>query len=471
MAVTSIWAVKGWLGKVVIYAEDPEKTQNPAYYEQKGITAQQTRGLSDVIGYAVQSGKTQLADEQAEIMKHFVSGINCQPETARDEMLATKKHFTKTEGIVAFHGYQSFAPGEASPEMAHEIGVKLAERLWGDRFQVIVATHLDKKNHLHNHFVLNNVSMVDGIKYRRTKRDYYNMRRESDALCREYNLSVIERPENGKSKQYGEWKAERVAIPTWRGLVKSDIDTAVRQSMTERQFWDNLRKMGYEIKLGKDISVRPPGKERFVRLRRNFGDDYDIEGIRKRILAQTRPERRIIQPEPPPKKIYVKGNYHNAKKLTGLRALYFYYLYRMGVLPRKRKPSPKRVYFLLREDIRFIRNISQETRLLVKHGIDTVQQLSEYKDSINTQMAALCLQRMLLRRQSRNIPDDEKLAEVKSEISVLSHEIAGLRREVKLCDDIETRSTGMKDKLRKAREYEKSQSRELTKNEQFRGRR
>ena len=137
MATTSIWAVKGWLGQVVIYVENPEKTANPAYYEKQGMTATQTQGLLDVIDYATQNYKIQMVDEHTEIMRHFVSGINCNPETARDEMLATKKHFNKTEGIVAFHGYQSFAPGEATPEMAHEIGVKLAERLWGDRFQVI----------------------------------------------------------------------------------------------------------------------------------------------------------------------------------------------------------------------------------------------------------------------------------------------------------------------------------------------
>ena len=68
-------------------------------------------------------------------------------------MLAAKKRFGKEDGTVAYHGYQSFAPGEATPELAHEIGVKLATRLWGNRYQVIVATHLDKENHLHNHFV------------------------------------------------------------------------------------------------------------------------------------------------------------------------------------------------------------------------------------------------------------------------------------------------------------------------------
>lgn len=154
MATTSIWRVNGWLGKVVIYVENPEKTANPKFYTTEDMTEQDEQGLSDVIRYAVNSEKTQQTDnEDCAVVHSFVSGINCSPSTARDEMLAVKKRFGKENGTVAYHGYQSFAPGEATPEMAHEIGMKLAARLWGDRYQVIVATHLDKENHLHNHFV------------------------------------------------------------------------------------------------------------------------------------------------------------------------------------------------------------------------------------------------------------------------------------------------------------------------------
>ena len=234
MATTSIWRVKGWLGKVVIYVENPEKTENPAFYETSGMSEKQTQGLSDVIRYAVQQGKTeqiQVDDDGGEVMQQFVSGVNCSPGTARQEMLAVKRRFGKEDGTVAYHGYQSFAPSEATPEIAHEIGLKLAKQLWGDKYQVIVATHLDKANHLHNHFVLNTVSFVDGLKYHRTEKDYYEMRRASDALCREYGLSVIENPKRGKSKQYGEWRAEQEGRPTWRGIIRTEIDEAIRQSI------------------------------------------------------------------------------------------------------------------------------------------------------------------------------------------------------------------------------------------------
>ena len=174
MATTSIWRVNGWLGKVLIYIENPDKTENPAAYEKQGMDGKEAQGLSDVIEYAVQqkkTGKIAVDDEDVPVMQRFVSGVNCSPTTARDEMIAVKKRFGKEEGTVAYHGYQSFAPGEATPEMAHEIGLKLAKALWGEKYQVLVATHLDKAHHLHNHFVVNTVSFLDGIKYHRTEKD------------------------------------------------------------------------------------------------------------------------------------------------------------------------------------------------------------------------------------------------------------------------------------------------------------
>ena len=251
-----------------------------------------TTALENVLEYTVQAEKTEQADlENAGLARRYVSGVNCCPATALEEMRAVKRQFGKENGTLAYHGYQSFAEGEVTPETAHEIGVKLAEKLWGEKYQVVVATHLDRQSHLHNHFLVNTVSFADGKKYHRTQQDYREMQRLSDELCREYRLSVVENPQPGKSKHYGEWKAEQEQRPTWRGLVKADVDAVIRQSMTERQFFDNLRKMGYAVKFGKDISVRPPGKERFVRLARNFGETYTLEGIRQRILGQQRPER------------------------------------------------------------------------------------------------------------------------------------------------------------------------------------
>ena len=261
MATTSIWSVKGWLGKVVIYVENPEKTTAPEIakfprYENEGAVQREEKmqSLSDVIAYAVNAEKTRrkgkegeegIVSETEQIMQQYVSGINCTPATARNEMMAVKKRYGKDEGIVAFHGYQSFAPGECTPALAHEIGVRLAQELWGGRFQVLVATHLDKAHHLHNHFVVNSVSYLDGKRYHRTNRDYRDMRATSDRLCREYGLSVIEHPKPGKSRHYGEWRAEQEGRPTYHSIVREDVDEAILQARTEKQFFHFLREKGW----------------------------------------------------------------------------------------------------------------------------------------------------------------------------------------------------------------------------------
>ncbi len=475
MATTSIWSVKGWLGKLVIYVENPDKTTNPQYYEKAELTEKQAQTLLDVIDYAADPSKTDSAihDENIETHQQFVTGINCLPTTARDEMQAVKKRFGKEDGVIACHGYQSFAPGEADPKTAHEIGIRLAKELWGEKYQVVVATHLDKENHLHNHFVVNTVSFVDGIRYHRTGKDYHDMQVASDNLCREYGLSVIENIQYGKSKHYGEWKAEQEQRPTWRGFIKADIDEAIRMSLTERQFFRHLEEKGYEIKMGKDISVRPQGKERFVRLMRNFGEEYSIENIRRRILSQYIPEKPLAEPERKTRHYRMQGSMKSTRKITGFRALYFHYCYKLGIFPKDRPQNRKRLHFLLREDLLKLNNISQEVRLLVRHKIDTAEQLSLYKNGLEVQIEKLSAERKALYKKQRTVKcqSDPKLAEaVKKEIDGLTEQLKNLRREVHLCDDIAQRSGVITEKLKAVREDEQNQGKEKQQNEPIRRR-
>ena len=471
MAVTSIWRVKGWLGKVVVYVENPDKTTNPACYEKEDMTDRECQELYDVIAYAINSTKTAQTVQEEEVVERFVFGVNCHPATARMEMMAVKKRFGKEDGTIAYHGYQSFAPGEATPEIAHRIGVELAQRLWGDRYQVVVATHLDKENHLHNHFVLNTVSFADGIKFHRTEKDYHEMRRVSDELCREYGLSIIQNPQPGKSKQYSEWRAEQEQRPTWRGLIRCDIDEVIRQSMTERQFFENLHKKGYEVKVGKDISVRPPGKDRFVRLARNFGEDYTLESIRRRILEQSRPARPLQEPAPKTKRYRVSGNWKGRKKVTGFRALYLHYCYLLGVFPKNKQQNKRRLHFLLREDLIKLDAITQEARLLGTNHIDTAQQLSSYQSELETKIDTVTSQRKQLYRKQRTMAvksDEAEATKVKAEIDSLSRELKQLQWEVKLCSDIEIRSGIMQEHIQAVRKDEESQRKEQKEHDQLR---
>lgn len=443
MAVTSLWAVKGWLGKVVLYVEDPEKTSDPKRYEERGSASQD---LDDVIRYAVDQEKTTLPEE-IPYRQRLVSGVNCNPATARQEMLAVKRRFGKEDGVVAYHGYQSFAPGECSPELAHELGLKLACQLWGERYQVLVATHLDKENHLHSHFVINTVSFVDGKKFHRTGQDYRAMREASDTLCREYGLSIIETPQPGKSKHYAEHRAEQQGKPTWRFLIKRDVDTALRQSMTERQFFHALQQMGYEVKVGADISVRPKGKERFFRLGRNLGETYTPAGIRRQLLEKCRPGQDY---RPQPRRVQFHGQMKPARRATGFRALYYHYCYLLGIFPRNKRHLPRRVSPALREELLRGERFSQEVRLLSRYKIDTVEQLEAHQGKVVEQLENLLSQRTLLYRQFRTVgvqSNPKRKDWVKQEISTLTGQIKKLRREAALCQDIAQRSKKMRESL------------------------
>lgn len=477
MATTSIWSVKGWLGKVVIYVQNPDKTKNPEIAklpELSGMGEKETQGLSDVIAYAVNAEKTRqrgkagtseaekIDDENEKVMEQYVSGVNCAPTTARSEMMAVKKRYGKDEGIMAFHGYQSFAPGECTPAMAHEIGVKLAEELWGSRFQVIVATHLDKAHHLHNHFVVNSVSFADGLRYHRSNQDYRDMRNTSDRLCREYGLSVIENPKK-KAKHYGQWRAEQEGRPTYLGMIKADVDEAIAKARTEKQFFHYLKEKGYSIKFGKDITVRAEGRDRGMKLARNLGEEYTIESIRRRILTQ-----KVEKPAPPAmrsgKKTYVikvHGNLGQARKIGGLRGLYLHYCYLLGILPENQPPvSPKQVHMLFREDLIKLDKIAKETRLLCHYRIDTTEQLFSLEEDLREKMAELADRRKHLRYQSRSVKDGEKLSEIKAEISSLTKQIGELRKEVGLCDGIAARSGAMKEKLETVRQETRKEKEE-----------
>ena len=450
MAVTSLWAVRGNLGVVLDYAANPEKTD-----------------LMNLLRYATQQRKTTVQEEGTPV-KQLVTGIYCAPATACQEMQAVKKRFGKEKGVIAYHGYQSFAPGECTPELAHEIGVKLARQLWGNRYQVLVATHLDRENHLHSHFVINTVSFVDGKKFYRSGQDYRAMREASDALCREYGLSIIENPQPGKTQHYAEYQAEQNGKPTWRSLIKRDVDAALRQSMTERQFFHALQGMGYELKVGADISVRPQGKERFFRLGRNLGEDYTPVGIRRRLLEQSRPEREY---HPQPRKVKFHGQVKPARKATGFRALYYHYCYLLGIFPRNKRRLPRRVSPALREELLRGERFSQKIRLLSRYKIDTMEQLEAHQGKVEDNLKGLLSQRDVLYHEFRTVgvqSDPERKDRVKQEVSALTGQIQKLRKEAALCQDIARRSEKMRENLRMQEEKENSLSRKREREKEVR---
>lgn len=135
--------------------------------------------------------------------KFFVSAINCPVQRAYENMMTTKQHYGKLGGNVAYHGYQSFKEGEVTPDECHYIGVETAKKIWGDEYEIVVTTHLDKQHHLHNHFVVNSVSFRTGRKFENHISDHYRLREISDAICKDRGKSVLENAPFYNSKKKG----------------------------------------------------------------------------------------------------------------------------------------------------------------------------------------------------------------------------------------------------------------------------
>ena len=460
MAVTSIWPIKGRVDKVINYVRNPEKTIETGHEALASLHV-----IDDVVEYAADEVKTE--------RRSYVSCLNCREDTAAEQFVETKQLWGKMGGRVCYHGYQSFKAGEVNAETAHEIGVKLASELWGDRFEVVVATHCNT-GHYHNHFVINSVSLEDGRKFYNSPADYARMREVSDRLCREYAISVIENP-RGRTKDYTEWQAEHDGSPTFRGTIRADIDRAILASTTERGFFQVLAKMGYQFKIrGKSgaplkyPALKPPGAKGYFRFHK-LGDDYALEQIRNRIL------RNIQKQEPfpkltnhPPRRCRLQGK--SQKKVTGLRALYFRYCYELHIIV-KQPASEKRVSFFLREDVSKLKRLDAETRLLGKNHIETITDLTQYQKTVLAEIDSLTAQRQELRKKLRRLVRKGNSADIgaaKNKINAISNRLRGLRKEVVLCDDIAQRSGQIRENTERLITRKEFNRKEKSKDELFR---
>lgn len=444
MATTKIWKIEGWIGKSLIYIENPEKTSNPMVVGNPNMTKEQYQSLADVIEYA---GNPTVSEKEV-----FVSGVNCDAESAREEMIAAKEAFGKNDGICGFHGIQSFKPGEVTPEIAHEIGIKLAESMWGKQFQVVVATHLDQ-NHIHNHFVVNSVAFTDGHRLWKEK-NYWAMRAQSDELCREYGLSITI-PIN-RSKQYAEWKAEREKNPTQRTLLRMDVDRILLLVSSLPEFYDRLRENGYEVNTErKYVTVRPPGATRNIRLQ-SLGESYTEDALHLRILKnRIRPQNAVYVE---PARIKPMRGKLPKKKAHGLQALYYKWLYYLGVF--KRRPRLDSSAFVLER--RRLDGYIRQMEYIRKHGLKRISDIDDRRATVLREIANCVRIRDELRKQIRRKPDeDPDVISVLEHIETINRTLKAKRSEVRLCEQIKERQQTIEKQIRLAgesRNYERGRS-------------
>ena len=414
MAYTSVIPVRR-LDRAVKYVMNKEKTTAVS--------------LQDALDYAANRDKTE--------QSCFESSYACTLETAFADMRQTKEQWNKPGGVQGYHLVQSFAADEVTPELAHRIAKELADRVLGGRYEYVIGTHLNT-GHIHSHIVWNSVSCVDGKKYRSNYKSYVTeIRAVSDKLCQKYRLSVIDTENsNHVAKPYAEWLAEKNGQPTWRTAIRQDVDEAIQQSLTWRQFLSAMERKGYEVRMGRKYPVlRPSGKERFVRFK-TLGKRYTPEAIQTRILY---PQSYHPYVENPP--TIQHGRLHSGKKpcrkLTGLRALYYRYLYELGALPRK----PRRPSYAVRQDAYKLDQRIRQMEFLSKHNIDTLAQLETHRKALQTEIGQLQTKR-------KQLP---KTDDVQLQCESVHTALKQLRQEERLCRKIAEHSLEVQQHLTEAR--------------------
>lgn len=431
MATTKIWPVRDNLKRIVDYAGNPEKTE---YTD-----------LRQELNYVGERRKTQSESERL----FYITGVHCGAKTAYEDMLAVKKHFGKTDGNIAYHAYQSFKPGEVTPEQCHEIGVKLAKTLWGDRYQVLVATHLNCA-HLHNHFLVNSVSFIDGKKFNDNKAAYLALRKASDMLCSEYGLSTIKNPLGRTPRSI--YFAEKQGEPTKFNLMREALDSALRYSSSTGELATALRDMGYEFaceQTRKYPTIRRIGDKKAVWLRR-LGEQYEVEAISRRLEENRewhgsgllyRVREREARTYTPPLRRYVRGNLKRAKKPGGLRGLYLHYCFLLGILPKgsmRRPLSPE-----MREECRRLDELSHQAQLLCWEKLVTGDDVQRFVKTKQDELQTLTAVRSRCYNRLRRCDDPETVETVRRERSALTGQIAACRKDIRTAQVVLQRSAAM----------------------------
>lgn len=369
----------------------------------------------------------------------LVSSINCSVQTAYKEMFLTKKFFHKENKTLGYHIIQSFKGNEVTPEKANQIGKELAEELWGDKYQVIICTHINKEN-VHNHLILNSVSFMDGKKYHNSNEEIALMKDTSDRLCLKYGLSIVETEKARQEKVFRDKRIDNFNRSNEKMQKINDIDEAIKSVKKYSDFKFVLNAKGYEIyDKGKYFTVKSPYFSRNIRLKRAFGENYSLNNIKERIYYKSKETLPIANF----KKKYYKKVYKGQKinsyllKTSSFYRLYVHYLYKFGKLPAKNeyKELTPAYFKQKKENTR----IFEELNFLARNNFKTIQDIKDYQTSYESKLPELKSKRENLWRKYSKTTDETQKIEIKTQIDLLSEKITTITNYANICNKCITR--------------------------------
>ena len=385
-----------------------------------------TTNLNGLIEYVMNGDKT---DE----MK-YVSSVNCLPETAYEEMIATKNRFNKgKEKIIGYHLIQSFKEGEVTPEVAHELGLEYVNEVFGKDFEVVVATHLNTDN-VHNHIVINSVSLKTGKKFYdyHASRDY--LRIVSDCICQYYGLSVLE---DKIWKHKGAYKRFAKENP-YMQMVKSDVDRCLEESYYEGDFAKRMKELGYDYSndYEQGLVIIDNTRDRKVYLQKFFGDNYSHDKVIDRILDY---ENKNVVKVGKKYKISIKDynkmlEFKRKNEIKKLPLLYvlFCLLLKIDPLPAKMDFGKARVPLTkeMRIELKHMNELSRQAVLLNKNKISSLDDLNTFRTKLEDEVRTLKGTRESLQRKKRKSMKQEDLTKFDTELKLIAPKIKRLNTDM-----------------------------------------
>ena len=440
-------------------------------------------GLKQAIEYVLNGDKTQ---EQV-----LTAHLNCDPGYEYQQMMDTKRELGKTGGRQCYHIIQSFVPGEITPELALQIATEFAtEYLAG--YQVVIGTHTDR-HHIHSHILFNSVNDATGEKYHCSKSEYFQqIRAVSDRLCQEHGLSVIMQGDGQKSMSYIEWLRQSKGQPTYRAMLEADLKSSIEDANSIGDFFRLMERKGYEIKHGNRLGFRLRGQAHFMYPERK-NPQYSEDGIRAAIDGNMDAifmgkQLAVVHREP-------YKPYKKHPKYTGFLALYYHYLYILNKMEKQQYPP--RVIGKMRQEVMRFEQLRAQFRFLNEHGISTEADMTAFVEKAGAQIKALTKQRTILNVQKKKcqplfqaLTDEQVLAPAKrlydqghsgmeveaqqcmdavklldsygvsrealsqqqselyTKLADLNREIRQMRKQLKMCEEIQAQAATMRENIR-----------------------
>lgn len=363
--------------------------------------------LEQAVSYILDGEKTQGG--------RLVTGINCQPGKAYEQMAATKQKYGKTDKRQGYHLIISFETGEVTPDTAFEIIRRFVEEYLGQEYEAVLAVH-DNTAHVHGHIIFNSVNYLNGRKYRYEKGDWAKkIQPITNRLCEEYGLSTIDIEEHGRksNERYKDWNEFRDGKFIWREMIQRDVDACIMQAESFEEFLDLMVEKGYDIKQNKYLAVRPKGMQRFCRCK-SMGEDYTEERIRERIrLENLESYAKRERGEDSHTIEFPKDEFLRRTKLTGIQKTYYVKICRLRHLER----LPYSKTWEYRDEIRKMQEVHEKYLFLVKNGIHSLTELIAVRDNLEEKAAECRKERRELYREKKQMEPLFSVADKMAELA------------------------------------------------------